>query len=71
MSTFYICFWLGWTLIICIGVGLVTWKIINLLKAILDKLITITRGEGEVWSDGYMTAEVMRKAENSLEKRSK
>jgi len=69
LSQYYIIFWLAWTIIMVGGIGFVAWKLISLLQAILKHLEVIMRGEGEIWADGFVTAEIMRKGANSLDKR--
>ena len=69
LSQYYIIFWLAWTIIMVGGIGFVAWKLISLLQAILKHLEVIMKGEGEIWADGFVTAEIMRKGANSLDKR--
>lgn len=71
MNLTYIFFWLAWSVVLATGCIYAVYKIIYWLKEIDTKLNTIVRGEGEIWSDGFMSAEVMRKAANSMEKRGK
>ena len=69
LSQYYSIFWLAWTIIMAGSIGFVAWKLISLLQAILRRLEVIMRGEGEIWADDSVTAEIMHKGANSLDKR--